>query len=209
MPAHVPISLSVWERGFYEKRGVIKYRHGFKRKVIDTKTTMGKLLCVLIFIFVFTVPLFYDNVHALLLMLMLMVMSTPLFANAYSRPEKTEFNLIEGCVAGSQCYREEEGVLDFLFPRSDRRPIETPKRPPIRSLELRDIICVIVYNNHKKKSANTHTYAYYLVVISGSLQSEMILLEWFAYSEEDHLNDYVDGVQAILGGKIWIDRSEQ
>ena len=208
MPLNVPISTRIWERGFYIKRDVIKYRHGFKRKAIYWKTTMGILFYMLIFLFIAAIFSlhFLDIVYESLMMLRtLLVLIAIVYVIAYHRAEYTEFNLKKDSVAGLRCYRE-EGCIDFLFPRSTREPIRI-SRGGSTSLELHDIISVLIYNNNK--AFFNDSVSCFFVVASGCLQSNMILLDRFAYHEEDHLNDYIDGVKAIIGREVWVDESEK
>ena len=214
MPLNVPISMRIWERGFYIKRDVIKYRHGFKRKAIYWKTTMGILFYMLIFLFIAAIFSlhFLDIVYESLMMLRtLLVLIAIVYVIAYHRAEYTEFNLKKDSVTGLRCYREncygDEDCLDFLFPRSTRAAISRPRCLDCTSLELNDIISVLIYNNNK--SLFSLGVSCFFVVASGCLQSNMILLDRFAYHEEDHLNDYIDGVKAIIGRKVWVDESEK
>ena len=203
MPRNVPKSTSIWERGFYIKRDAVKYRHGLKRGVFETRTLTGKILCFFIFFSVFLMPI-YAGIEVSFIVVAI-ITSLLVFALVYSRTEYTEFNLKKDSVAGLRCYRE-EGCLDFLFPRSTREPIRI-SRGGSTSLELHDIISILIYNNNK--AFFNDSVSCFFVVASGCLQSNMILLDRFAYHEEDHLNDYIDGVKAIIGREVWIDESEK
>ena len=212
MPLNVPISTSIWERGFYIKRDAVKYRHGLKRRVFETRTLMGKLLCFFVFVFIFSVfsmPI-YGGL-GIVVVFEVMIITVFLWTMAYSRTEYTEFNLKKDSVTGLRCYREncygDEDCLAFLFPRPTREPIGIPRVRDYTSLELHDIISVLIYNNNK--SLFSLGVSCFFVVASGCLQSNMILLDRFAYHEEDHLNDYIDGVKAIIGRKVWVDESEK
>ena len=212
MPRNVPKSTSIWERGFYIKRDAVKYRHGLKRRVFETRTLMGKLLYffILVFIFsVFSMPI-YGGL-GIVVVFETMIITVFLWAIVYSRTEYTEFNLKKDSVSGLRCYREnwygDEDCLDFLFPRSTRAAISRPRCLDCTSLELNDIISVLIYNNNK--SLFSLGVSCFFVVASGCLQSNMILLDRFAYHEEDHLNDYIDGVKAIIGREVWVDESEK
>lgn len=207
MPQNVPISTRIWERGFYLKDGVVKYRHGFKRKAIYWKTTMGILFYTLISLFVisiFSLP-FYGSLSSMMLVTLLAFIVI-VYMIAYQRAGYTKFNLEKSNVTGLRCYKE-ENCLDFLFPDNGSRIAVTTIF--YESMDLNDIMRVFLYNRNKLASCSVfYSFDSFLVVVNDVLD-HMILLDCFGFFEGDHLNDYIDGVKAIIGRKVWVDESEK
>ena len=202
MPLNVPISTRIWERGFYIKKDVIKYRHGFKRKAIYWRTGMGILFYTLIFLFIvsfFSLP-FYGSM-SLMMLVTLLVLILMVYVIAYQRVECTEFNLKKSDVTGRRCHREDQGCLAFLFPDNRFRVILS--RSAIHSMELCDIMRVFIYNTNRSV-----LFGGFFVLV-GDVLDNIILLGCFGYLEEGHLKNYIDGVKAIIGREVWVDESEK
>ena len=189
MPRNVPISTGIFERGFYIKKGVVKYRHGAWRKVIHIRTFLGGMFYAILFLaisFICALPILGTELWPLIFGFFFLL--SFIYSLLGSARGVTIFILKDNIVTGVQLYMK--------YKKNGKRSYWAGRARDMKSVFFCVIICIHVTNLGNGLR----------IGIDDNL-AEYMFLEFFFSWEEIDAENYLDGLLSIFSRDIPIDKN--
>ena len=193
-PSDAPISSGIFNRGFYMKRGVLKYRHGGLRGVIDTNTIGGMAFCLGLLVYLcFAIPILFIGLMTWRIIeafLVCFIVGIPLIwiflmlsLPGISLMQASGFDLNKKVAIGSNMHCKNKKAHEYSFGML------------FGEIPIRSIKSIVIWDGETVFLRRGPPAGLYIIIQSFS--DDCIALGRFHYSNEKEINEYINGLKAV------------